>query len=314
MTNSSLWVLYKKELADHLKSKRFAIVLILVAVTGLSSIYAALSGIRSAVAQQGNTFVFLRLFTSSEGSVPSFISFMSFLGPLVGLALGFDAINGEINRGSLSRLLAQPISRDTVINGKFLAGVTIIALMVVSLGIAIGGLGLVMIGVPPTFEELLRIVLYFFLTILYMSLWLAISQLCSLFFRQTATSALACIAIWLFLSVFVGLLSGIITDAIFPVNNSSAVDAMVKNSEMKLMINRVSPTALYNESTITLLNPGVRTLGPITQDQLIGAVPGVLPFSQSLLLIWPHFVSIMAINMICFAASYIYFMRQEVRA
>lgn len=314
MTNSSLWVLYKKELADHLRSKRFAIVLLLVAVTGLSSIYAALNGIRSAVAQEGNTFVFLRLFTSSGGSVPSFISFMSFLGPLVGLALGFDAINGEINRGSLSRLLAQPISRDTVINGKFLAGVTIIVLMVVSLGVAIGGLGLVVIGIPPTLEELLRISLFFLLTILYMSLWLAVSQLCSLFFRQTATSALACIAIWLFLSVFVGLLAGIFSDVLFPVDNSSTVDMVLKNSKLELMLNRLSPTTLYNESTVTLLNPGVRTLGPITQNQLIGAVAGVLPLSQSLLLIWPHFVSIIAINMICFAVSYVYFMKQEVRA
>ena len=46
MTNSSLLVLYRKELADHLRSKRFVILLILITVTGLASIYAAASGIR----------------------------------------------------------------------------------------------------------------------------------------------------------------------------------------------------------------------------------------------------------------------------
>ena len=130
MSRNSLLVLYKKELADHLRSKRFVILLLLIAVTGLASIYSAASGIREAVSQEENDFVFLRLFTASGNSIPSFISFVSLLGPLVGLALGFDSINGEFNRGTMSRLLAQPIHRDSVINGKFLAGILVISIMV----------------------------------------------------------------------------------------------------------------------------------------------------------------------------------------
>ncbi|MGI6084095.1 MAG: ABC transporter permease [Acetivibrionales bacterium] len=313
MKSKCLWVLFKKELADHLRSKRFLIILVLVAITGFSSIYAAATGIRAAVEQEGNSFVFLRLFTTSGNSIPSFISFMSFLGPLVGLALGFDAINGEVNRGSLSRLLAQPIPRDTVINGKFLAGVSIITLMVLAMGLAVGGLGIIMIGIPPTSDEILRITVVLIFTIFYISLWLAISQFFSLLLRQTATSALACIAIWLFLSIFVGLLSGVIADTLFPPDKAETVEALFKNSQTELMINRISPSTIYNEAVITILNPGVRTIGLITQDQLIGAIPGVLPFSQSLLLIWPHLVSLLAVTMICFAISYVFFMRQEIR-
>jgi ABC-2 type transport system permease protein len=314
MKSNGLWVLYKKEFADHLKSKRFFIVLILVAITGIASIYAAAMGIREAVQQDNDSFIFLRLFTTSGNSIPSFISFMSFLGPLVGLALGFDAINGEINKGSMSRLLAQPIPRDTVINGKFLAGVSVIILMVITLGLAIGGLGIVMIGIPPTLDELLRITVLFIFTIFYMSLWLAISQLFSLFFRQTATSALACIAVWLFLSVFVGLLSGVIADFLYPPDAAETVEAVLRNSEIKLAINRLSPSTIYNEAVITMLNPGVRTIGLITQDQLIGAIPGSLPFFQSLLLIWPHLVTLIAATMVCFAVAYVHFMKQEIRA
>jgi ABC-2 type transport system permease protein len=314
MKNNGLWVLYKKELADHLKSKRFFIVLLLIAVTGLSSIYGAASGISSAVAQEGNEFVFLRLFTSSGNSVPSFVSFMSFLGPLVGIALGFDAINGERNRRTLSRLLAQPIHRDSVINGKFLAGVTIIVLMVLTLGLGVGGLGIIMIGVPPTLGELLRIILFMIITILYISLWLVISQMCSLFFKQTATSALACIAIWLFLSIFIGLLAGVFANTLFPVNDQATVDVAIKNAETSIYVNRISPAYLYDEVTTTLLNPDVRTLGPVLQNQMVGAIAGVLPLSQSVLLIWPHIITIIAACMICFAISYIFFMKQEIRA
>ena len=169
MKSKCLWVLYKKEMADHLKSRRFFIILMLVAITGFSAIYAAAYGISSAVEQENNSFVFLRLFTTSGSSIPSFVAFISFLGPLVGLSLGFDSINGEVNRGSLSRLLAQPIPRDTVINGKFLAGVSVITLMMLSMGLAIGGLGIIMIGIPLPLMKFCGYWHFLFFNILYIS-------------------------------------------------------------------------------------------------------------------------------------------------
>jgi hypothetical protein len=39
-----------------------------------------------------------------------------------------------------------------------------------------------------------------------------------------------------------------------------------------------------------------------------------LAFDQSALLIWPHVVALVAMTALCFAAAYIWFMRQEVRA
>ncbi|MDK2799814.1 MAG: type transport system permease protein [Clostridiales bacterium] len=314
MGQTGLGVLYRKELADHIKSKRFVIILLLVAVTGLGSAYSAAQGIQQAIAQEGNKFVFLRLFTSSGGSLPSFLSFISFLGPLIGLALGFDGINGERSRGTLSRLLAQPIHRDAVVNGKFLAGITVLAVMLISLGLAVGGLGIIMIGIPPTFEELMRILIFIFFTIVYMSLWLAISLLFSLLFRQTATSALAGIALWLFLAVFLSLLAGLVADGLFPINDQASISTAMYNQQVRQNLSRLSPTQLYDEATVTILNPGVRTLGPILPSQLEGAIPGILPLGQSLLLIWPHLTGLIAINMICFTIAYIYFMKQEIRA
>ena len=77
-------------------------------------------------------FVFLMLFTTS-GSLFSLVQFVALFGPLIGLILGFDSINRERNEGTLSKLLSQPIYRDAVINGKFLAGVAIITVMMLSI-------------------------------------------------------------------------------------------------------------------------------------------------------------------------------------
>lgn len=313
-TRVGMSVLYRKELADQFRSKRFIIVLLLIAITGIVSVYSAGMGIRQAVEQKGNEFVFLRLFTLGGNSLPSYASFISFLGPLVGLALGFDAINGERARGTLSRLLAQPIHRDSIINGKFLAGVTVLAIMLLSIGLAVGGLGIMLIGVPPTLEELIRILIFIFFTIVYTALWLAISMLFSLLFRQTATSALAGIALWLFLTIFVSLLAGMAADALFPVNDQSMVSEALRHEQWKQGLSRISPTELYNEAVTTILNPDVRTLGPVLLEQVEGAIAGVLPLGQSVLLVWPHMTGLLAGATICFAVSYICFMLQEVRA
>jgi ABC-2 type transport system permease protein len=309
-----LYILFRKELADHFRSKRFVIIMLIVAVTCLAAVYSAGMGIRQAVASQNGEFVFLRLFTSSGGSLPSFATFISFLGPLAGLSLGFDAINGERNSRTLSRLLAQPIYRDAVINAKFLAGLFILLLMVLTLGLAVAGFGIILTGIPPTWEELARMLVFMVLTIVYIALWLAVSQLFSLLFRQTATSALACIALWLFFVVFVGLFAGIVADTIYPVTDKSPVDLVVKNYNLRHNLSRLSPTLLYDEAVVTILNPGVRSLGLVLISQVKGAIPGTLSLGQSLLLIWPHVTGIIAATLVCFTVAYICFMRQEIRA
>jgi ABC-2 type transport system permease protein len=314
LRKKGLHALYRKELADHFKSKRFLIVLLLIAVTGIASIYSASLGIQEALGKESNDFVFLKLFTSSGNALPSFTAFISFLGPLVGLALGFDAINGERARGTLSRVLAQPIHRDAVVNGKFLAGVSVLTIMIVALGLAVGGLGIILTGVPPSFEELMRLLLFIVITIVYMSLWLSLSLFFSLLFKQTATSALAGIAVWLFFAIFMGLLAGLISNAVFPIDDTSPATLVLSNQQLQQNIARISPSVLYDEATATILNPGVRVLGPILSTQAEGAIAGALPLGQSVLLVWPHITSLIAATMICFALSYIVFMRQEIRA
>jgi len=73
--------------------------------------------IRAAEGQVKPHFVFLMVFTE-PGAMFSLVQFVAFFGPLVGLILGFDTINRERNEGTLSKLLAQPIYRDVVINAS----------------------------------------------------------------------------------------------------------------------------------------------------------------------------------------------------
>jgi ABC-type transport system involved in multi-copper enzyme maturation permease subunit len=69
------------------------------------------------------------------------------------------------------------------------------------------------------------------------------------------------------------------------------------------------------ETLLALLNPQVRSLGPVFLAQLEGALLGSpLPLGQSVLLTWPQLTGMLAGLLLLFAASYVLFQRQEVRA
>jgi ABC-2 type transport system permease protein len=307
---------FRKELADHFSSKRFVILFLLVMLSGIGSAYVAAQSIREELRTANATAsVFLLLFTASNGNLPSFISFIGFLGPLVGLALGFDAINGEQARGTLSRLLAQPIYRDSVINGKFLAGLTTIAVMLVCITLLAVGLGIPLVGRGPGGDDVARLVLFLGLSAIYVAFWMAAAIFFSIVFRQMATAALAGIALWIVCVFFVGMLAGQAADIVAPVRQDAPASALLRNQEAQLAFARISPTRLYTEATSTVMNPTKNMFGDLVlRSEVRGLVPGALPLGQSLLLVWPQVAGLIALTCICFAASYIRFMRQEIRA
>ena len=311
---AGLKALYHKELADHLSSRRFFIILLLIYITSFASLYGAMSGISEA-AQSDSHYLFLKLYTTSSNSIPSFASFIALLGPFIGMTLGSDAINGERMGGTLNRLVAQPIYRDAIIIGKFLAGSTVIAITVFSMGIAVGALGMLGTGLVPQLEEVLRIVIFLMFTCIYISFWLGVSILFSVICRHSATSAMSVIALWIFFSIFMSLIASIIANAVFPI--STDVEALFNsynNYTWELNLNRLSPYYLYSEAVSTILSPTVRSINVVTVSQLEGAVSGYLSLGQSLLLVWPHLTGLAALMLASFAISYVGFMRQEIRS
>ena len=299
-TNHPFWVIFNKEISDYVRSWRFIILIAIIALTCMGSLYTALTNIREAIKPNDpdGAFLFLKLFTVSDGTLPSFAVFISFLGPLLGISLGFDAINSEQNKGTLSRILSQPIHRDYLINAKFVASLAVIGIMLFMLGFLVMGFGLIAIGIPPTSEEFMRVVLSIFFSIR---------------FKQAATSALACVAIWLFFSVFYNMIINLVGKALSP--SAWASDYQVI-AYQRFMLNllRFAPSELFNEATMTLLMPSVRSLGPLTMEQVHGAIPSPLPFGQSLLVVWPQLTGLIAATVVCFALSYVSFMRKEVRS
>ncbi len=312
-----LMAVFWKELSDHFSSLRFIILSVLIYLAGVAAIYVAAQNIRADVTA-ATRFIFLRLFILSGESVPfSFPFFLALFIPIIGIALGFDAINSERTSGNLSRLLSQPLYRDSVINGKFLAGLVTLSILVLSIVTLVAGMGLRMIGVPPTAEEVLRLFIFVFVSIVYGGFWLSLAVLFSVFFNRTATSALASVAVWLFMFLFVGMIATFVANAVVPIDQNPTVEMLARHDEIYRSISRVSPSTLYGESVQVLLMPELSN--PSSTLVLIsiytaGMMPTPLSLGQSLLVVWPQVTSLIALTALCFAASYIKFMREEIRS
>src|SRR5947209_9742942 len=178
-------VVFLKELSDHLTSARMRVLEWLVVLTAVAAVYNAIQQLKEGTAE--DPFLFLRLLTVTREQypLPSFVSFLGFLVPLMAIGLAFDSINGEHNRRTLSRILAQPIYRDALLFGKFLAGLATLSISLIALWLLVIGLGVFLLGVPPSGEEMARAFIFLLVTIACAGVGLVLALPVAVLFRST---------------------------------------------------------------------------------------------------------------------------------
>jgi len=322
MRMASVLVVFRKEVADIFGSKRYLILFALILLLSTLSVYQGAQHIRN-----NPDAGFLAIF-SGAGFGFSFVQWMVFFGPLLGLALGFDAINKEKTSGTLSILLSQPIFRDSVINGKFLAGAVALATLTVSTIGIMCGLAIPMLGFGPTLEGASRVVLLSLLTVLYLAFWLSLGLLFSVLTKKTSTSMLASIATWLFFAIVINILAFLVASLIVPapggmfrtgdlggqgsdlLRSPEFLELMRRRVAVASSILKISPINRYSEAASAVLG--------MTQSSF-GMGPGgphsfITPtLSQSLTASWANITAIAVGLVVCFVASYMKFLRSEIR-
>ncbi|MEM3872171.1 MAG: ABC transporter permease subunit, partial [Nitrososphaeria archaeon] len=148
----SVFTVASKEFSDIIKSKRFLIlvaIFVLLVIVAQATVYISVSSTRRALP---------RGFLGSTAY--SLVTIMSYFAPIVGLALGFDIISGEREKGTLKIVLAQPIYRDMVFNGKFIAAFLSVSLAVLVSSVANVGGAIVALGITPSAEDVVRLIIF----------------------------------------------------------------------------------------------------------------------------------------------------------
>jgi len=309
-----------KELRDQFGSKRFLILFGLVVLLSSLAAYQGVDFIRN---NEAAGFVYI--FSGSQMGF-SFIQIMVFFGPLLGLALGFDAINKERANGTLSILLGQPIFRDSVINGKFIAGAA--ALTTLALGTIgiLSGLAIPMLGFGPTLADASKILVLALLTVVYLVFWLSLGILYSVLARRTSTSIMASIATWLVFSIVISILASVVSSALVPLPAGSIrpggqggqggfqmseefMEAMQQRTALMSNIEKLSPANLYEEAASDILG----VMGGFMRGMGRQEFQRTLTLSEALAANWAN-IAVLAVGLvICFAASYATFLRSEIR-
>jgi len=310
---TGLGTVVAKETADHLSGIRMVVIEALVFLVALVLAWFSTKTIRESIGE--SPFLFLRLLTMSPDPIPfSFIGMVGLVAPLIAIALGFDAVNAEFNQRTLSRILAQPIYRDALLLGKFLARLLALSIALFSLWLLVLGLGFLRLGLPPSVEELFRMLGFLVATIAYGGVWLAVAFLFSVVFRAPATAALASLGVWLLFSLFWSVLTPLVATLVAgpPEGIFGPSLAYLQTTQT---LDRISPNTLYAEIALALLQPATRALGPVLYSQVQGALLGApLPTAQSFVLVWPQITGLIAAMILIFAIAYVVFQRQEIRA
>jgi ABC-2 type transport system permease protein len=329
---AGLLTVCKKELADNLGSKRYMVFFALIIVLSTLSAYQGAEYIK-----ENTSAGFVAIFSGAQYGFP-FTTLMVFFGPIIGLALGFDAINKEKTSGSLSVLLSQPIYRDSVLNGKFLAGIAALSLLTGSTIGIMSAIAIPVLGFGPDLEAVSRITVFTLLTILYLSFWLALGLVFSTVTKKTTTSILMSVATWLFFSIVITIIAMLVANVLAPTQlpegfnprarsgggfnntggfNPSQTQEFIARTQaqstLQTDIQRISPAYLYNEASSAIL--GGTSGGGFG---FIGRIGGGTPFrsldlAQGLTATWPQIAAIAVGLVVCFASSYMLFLRQEIR-
>ena len=141
---------------------------------------------------------------------------------------------------------------------------------------------------------------------------MSLSVLFSVIFKRIATALLASIGL-LILFFLIQVIAPLIASAFVPDVQNPSAEMLAQAQSIYNGIIHISPLVLYSDGFLALLAPELSTI-VFSLSSSSGITPGPLPFVQSLLNIWPQTITLIALTAICFAISYILFMREEIRS
>jgi len=207
-SKSIIAVIAKKEFRDSIKSKLFLTLVSFLILLIVVSIVVSSFDFKSQVADYRSSVKILKdMGKSSEiPDMPQFfplksmrgvIEYIEIIGAIIGIILGYLCISREKGKRTLQLVLSRPVKTTDIITGKFI-GNSLLVLLVLLAGLffsffiiwSIGGLLLNLI-------EVIKLLLVFLFSYLYIMFFFCLSSVLSLWFRSLSNALIICFIIWL---------------------------------------------------------------------------------------------------------------------
>ena len=185
---SPIWIITGKEVRDSLRNRWVLAATLLLAALALSLGFLGSSPTGSVKVDPLTV------------TVVSLSSLSIFLIPLIAMLLAYDAVIGEIERGTMALLLSYPVSRWQVLVGKFL-GHLIILTLATTAGYGLAGMALQLAHGGLDFAAWHPFALLIVASVLLGAAFLAMGYLISAKVKERGTAAGIAIGVWLFFVV-----------------------------------------------------------------------------------------------------------------
>ena len=185
---SPIWIITGKEVRDSLRNRWVLAATLLLAALALSLGFLGSSPTGSVKVDPLTV------------TVVSLSSLSIFLIPLIAMLLAYDAVIGEIERGTMALLLSYPVSRWQVLVGKFI-GHLIILTLATTAGYGLAGMALQLAHGGLDFAAWKPFARLFVASVLLGAAFLAMGYLISAKVKERGTAAGIAIGVWLFFVV-----------------------------------------------------------------------------------------------------------------
>ena len=346
-------VVAKKEFLDHVMGKKF---LVILAILMLISLLAMHQGVESYNKQldsykertaeiEEHPEVMPPRGMPEKPSILFVFQMMSMLfgilGAILAIAIGFNLISGEKESGSLKSLLSHPVFRDTIINGKALGGMgalgfAMLIMTLLSIGI------LMMLGIMPTGDEFVRILVFMGFMLLFMFSFFAIALMCSTIAKNSTRAITYTLVIFIVISFvmpiagsYVGMhLAGDMPEypgrAIHGINESEGGISEEEQERIQEefqewwdkvigvqeMFSIGDPKSNFEKVSSAVLNPGFQSSTVSFGSSLTTMITGSraeTSILEALGMVWKNLLVLLLFPVIMFAIAYVKFMRMDIR-
>ncbi|SHI67061.1 ABC-2 type transport system permease protein [Parasporobacterium paucivorans DSM 15970] len=196
------------------------------------------------------------------------VSYVSMIGAVVAIFLGFESFSGERNNGTLKLIAARPVYRDQIVTGKLLGGGMVIGVL----------LGIILIfnlvlftfvsGMTPGADEIIRLLGFFLLASVYMMVFYTATMYVSIKTNDSAFGFMLMMIIWLAISFVLPQLAESQRNFAYALNAASqTVTQVPSDTSVSKMIELFSPAVQFQNIGKDLLQ-----VIPETSDIGIGAL------------------------------------------
>lgn len=356
----------KKEFSDHITSRRFIIILGLLLVISAIGAHAGIESYNNLLESYNQQLQYVQdidvtgPYTRWMPEKPSIMlifnammSYMTTLGAILAIAIGFDLVSKEKETRSLKSLLSHPVYRDEIINGKALGGIAALG-FAMALALVISLAILLLFSIVPTLTEFAAILIFGAVTLGFLLAYFAIALMMSTIAKESGNALIYTMVIFFAVSTLLPVLGAVAGETLagdrpeppqsapLPkevvwVDNGGYSSTSVSQSVVYEGKVEVDPAwqqyeedmKAYSErrmlisSVTNLLSPQMNyftTAMAVTNPRVAAVInslesmPAETPgLGEALSQVWMNIAALIVFPSAFFAATYIKFMRMDIR-